>query len=214
MATQLQLYNIALRAIGDSPLETLTEETQGRRYLDAVYALGLDTCLRAGFWNFAMTTAKLTPDVTPPAFYYTFAYTKPAAWVRTRNISASETLAWPLNDYQDQAGAWLTHINPLYVRYVSNDASLGGNLARFPPDYAEFVGAYLGSLIFRQTAGRGVAEQAAYEKEILMPKAKTARANDAMDGPAERRLYGSWATARHDWPRVTSVHGGFLHIGG
>lgn len=214
MATQLQLYNIALRCIGARPLESLTEEVETRRYLDASGDLALDTCLRSGFWNFAMRGTKRDPDVTPPAFDFNFAYTKPPDWVRTRNISASQQLVPPLIRFQDQVGFWLTDVSPLYVRYVSNDANFGGALSRFPPDYAEYVGAYLGGLIFRQATGHGVDELAKYKTAVLEPAAKQARANDAMDGPAEQRPLGSWASARRSGPRVLAINNGLLHLGG
>ena len=214
MATQLQLYNTALRCIGARPLESLTEEQEARRYLDASGDLALDTCLRSGFWNFAMRVTKRTPDATAPAFDFTFAYTKPSDWVRTRDIAASQTLFPPLQRFQDESGFWVCDVNPLYVRYVSNDANFGGDLSIWPPDYLEFVGAYLGSLVFSQTTGHGIAELTAYRKTVLDPARKAALAHDAMDGPAEHRPLGSWASARRSTGRVLSIQGGMLRLGG
>lgn len=214
MATQLQLYNTALRCIGARPLESVTEEQEARRYLDASADLALDTCLRSGFWNFAMRVTQRDPDVTAPTFDFTFAYTKPADWVRTRDISASQTLHPPLIRFQDETGFWVCDVKPLYVRYVSNDANFGGNLTLWPSDYLEFVGAYLGSLIYSQTTGHSLTELAAYKKTVLDPAKKAALAHDAMDGPAEQRPLGSWASARRRTGRVLSIQGGMLRLGG
>ncbi len=62
MTTQLQLYNIALRSIGATPLESMSEDLEKRRALDAAGDLALEDCLRSGFWNFAMRVTQREPD--------------------------------------------------------------------------------------------------------------------------------------------------------
>src|SRR3546814_10721056 len=67
-ATQLSLYNGALRLCGEAKLANLTEDREPRYVLDDVWDDGaLRHCLQQGLWNFAMRTveAEYSPSVEP-----------------------------------------------------------------------------------------------------------------------------------------------------
>ena len=114
--TQLELYNKALRHIGERKLASLSEAREPRRYLDDEYSDTILLCLRAGLWNFAMRGIQIDSDSSiEPSFGYQYAFPKPSDWVRTSLLSTNETFDPPLRYYQDQNGYWLCNADTLYV---------------------------------------------------------------------------------------------------
>src|SRR3546814_15520749 len=91
-ATQLSLYNGALRLCGEAKLANLTEDREPRYVLDDVWDDGaLRHCLQQGLWNFAMRTveAEYSPSVEP-SFGFRRAFDKPIDWVRPAAMARSE----------------------------------------------------------------------------------------------------------------------------
>jgi hypothetical protein len=163
--------------------------------LDDAYAAAFGHCLAQGFWNFAMRAVKLDPTpAMDPAFGYQFAFEKPSDWVRTYQVSAEPTFTVPLLHFSDEAGVWYANVDPLYVRYVSSDVSIGGDLSRWPQLYADYVAlrvAHLSSLRIEAAADLhdGLLIR---EKNALI----SARAKDGMDQPPAFPPRGTWAGAR------------------
>lgn len=191
--TQLQLYNKALRHLGERKLASLSEARESRRYLDDEYADTLLLCLRAGSWNWATRVTEITYDeYVTPAFGYQSAFPKPSDWVRTTLISTSETLDPPLRNYQDQEGYWLANADTLYVRYVSS--TLGATLSNWPVDYAEYVGVALArAIVSRITQNDALMDRIELREKLYWKKAQ---ANDAMDQPPQPWPLGTWTTSR------------------
>lgn len=191
--TQLQLYNKALRHLGERKLASLTEARESRRYLDDEYADTLLLCLRSGYWNWATDTIEVDADDTAtPDFGYQAAFPKPQDWIRTELISTSETLDPPLRNYRDQNGIWLANADKLYVRYVSS--TLANNLNNWPVDYAEYVGAALArAIVTRITQNDALADRIEAREKLYWKKAQ---ANDAMDQPPQPWPLGTWTTSR------------------
>lgn len=196
MATQLGLYNAALREIGDIKLASTSENIEARRVLDAVYSDVLAECLEEGQWNFAMRTVKLVADTDITTnFGYAHVFDKPSDWVRTSGLSADEYNQLPLTRYTDEVGFWAADVDPIYVRYVSSDASFGGNLGNWPASYRRFVELSLADRIVERLT------QNASKKEQIKADLKDARRlalnRDAMNEAGPRyRPPGSWTTAR------------------
>lgn len=191
--TQLQLYNKALRHIGERKLASLTENRESRRYLDDEFADTLLLCLRAGNWNWATITAQIDADTTAtPDFGYQAAFPKPSDWIRTTLVSTSETLDPPLRNYQDEAGVWLANADTLYVRYVSS--TLGSTYSAWPVDYAEYVGVALArAIVSRITQNDALSDRIDVRERLYW---KRAQANDAMDQPPQPWPLGTWTTSR------------------
>lgn len=196
MASKLGLYNDALvEHLGKSKLASLTEENAAREYLDDIYNDALLNCLQSGFWNFAMRGVRIDAvDSYTPAFGYRYAFAKPSDWVRTRNISLSETFYPPLLEFQDQTGYWLANSTPLYVRFVSSE--MGMSPVNFPPKYADYVAAFLASKVYRKVTGNGLDELLEFTRKVVGVLKSDAEAVDAMDGPTEFPPPGSWVMSR------------------
>jgi hypothetical protein len=199
MATKITLYNSALVELGAERLATITEQRKSREELDAVYDDVLSDCLSAGLWNFAMRSVKLVADSTiTPNFGFTEVFDKPDDWVRTAAFTSDEDFTNPIPDhgYRDEVGFWAATQSPIYLQYVSDDSSYGGDLTLFPPTYRRFVEIALADRICLSVT------QNAQDKERLerlaLPKAKrNALSKDAMNEGAKYRRRGSWNDSRH-----------------
>lgn len=183
MATQLGIYNAALRHLGQRKLSATTDDVEARYVLDDEYSSALLYCLRQGIWNFALEENSIaSASATGSSVAYGNRFAKPADWVRTRDVSSSSTFDPPLTDFVDMAGYWYasSSIATLYVRFVSSTPGI--LVANFPSDYAEYVSAYLAWLVYRKVTGGNVEERAIFAETVLDPALRMALANDALDG--------------------------------
>lgn len=197
MASKLSLYNGALNVLGERKLASLSENRKSRRALDSVWdGGGVKTCLEKGFWNFAMRDIQIThsPSVTVQ-YGFVYAFDKPTDWCRTFMISPDETYAVELDNYEDQGEYWYANVDPLFVRYVSTDASFGGNLSAWTEKFSRYVENYFASEIAASITGSletadSIQEKA--EKKFLVD----AQATDAMNETTRFPRRGTWSESR------------------
>jgi hypothetical protein len=197
MASKLSIYNGACLALGERKLSSLAEGRPSRRRLDSVWDDdGVRSCLSAGFWNFAMHSIELThsPSVDP-AFGFRYAFDKPSDWVRTAVISENENFTDELLNYEDQGAYWYADCDPIYVRYISDDAALGGDLSLWPANFTRYVEHYFAMRIVKATNNSNTdVETLRLEVKRLLNEAK---ATDAMDEATKTLPPGSWSRARN-----------------
>lgn len=194
--SRLSLYNGALLEIGERDLESLTENREPRRLLDRAWDNGLvDYCLKQGQWTFAKRTKELAPSTSvSPAFKYRNAFTKPTDFIRTRGLYSDEQMQVGLLHYGQEGNYFLADEEALYLDYVSNDDSYGGNPANWPADFVRAVEVYLASRIVKKLTQSADDEVALFKRaHYLMEKAASA---DAMEGPAKFLPAGGWVKAR------------------
>ncbi len=196
MTTKLLLYNGALVHLNERKLSSLAENREPRRVLDDVYDQAVGYCLARGYWNFAMRAVSMTPSLTiTPTFGYSKAFEKPLDWLRTFVISDNENFDPPLARYNDEAGVLYADCSLLYLRYISNDASYGLNLAAWTPAFVDYVEKHLA---FR--AAPRIPNYAADRIDWLDKQQKRAGATagslDAMDEPPQAPPRGSWVSSR------------------
>jgi hypothetical protein len=195
MTSKLEVYNLALGNVGERKLASLAENVEARRALDDHYDRGVGYCLERGMWNFAKRVISITSsDDVEPSFGYTYAFEKPADWIRTMRVSDNERLIPPLLEYQDEAGIWYADFDPLYIEYVSNGTSYGLNLSLWSETFTDYVAASLARRICRRITS---SENKQDELEKAEAKAlKVARAADAMNQPVGFPPAGTWVTSR------------------
>jgi hypothetical protein len=194
--TQLNLYNEALRILGERKLASLSENREPRRVLDDIWADGaVDACLEQAFWKFATRAVKITASTTTiPAFGYKNAFDKPSDLVRIMNASADERFNEPLTQMMDEVGFWFADVDPLYVRYVSNATDYGNDMARWPQSFIRYFAAYLAAeaaLTLTQSPDK-LKLALGLMKEALTE----ARSRDAMSDPTAFLPQGGWSKAR------------------
>lgn len=197
MTTKLSIYNGALTLCGEGALlSSLTEDRPPRYFLDGVWDRGgVDTCLRSGQWKFALRSVMIDYDPSAdPAFGYEFAFSQPDDFIRLAGISSNESFNPPLADYADERHYWHAHQETIYVSYVSNHASYGGDLSLWPADFTRFVEAHFAVEICPQLSN-AASRLEKLEKTLEKRKAE-ALAVDAQAGPSKRFPAGSWMLAR------------------
>lgn len=199
MATRLTLYNEALRILGERRLTSATEARDHRYHLDDAYDTATAHCLEGGFWNFAMRAVEIDAEATDPEFGFSFMFVKPDDWVRSYIVSPNAALDIWMEPLNDEAGYWFANVDPLYAKYVSNNAGYGMALASWPQTFADYVSARL-ALQVCPTVSSGSAEKLDNLMKIEKRALITARAKDAMNEPPGRSPRGTWANAR-GWGR-------------
>lgn len=195
MATKLTLYNGALRECGEGELSTLSDVHEGRSFLDAVYAQGLKYCLEQGQWNFAIRAVEVAFDtIAEPTFGYTYAFEKADDIVRIVGVSASEFFKPPLSNYIEEGEYWYADTSPIYVRYISDDAEYGTNLAEWPASFEYAVEMWLARLIvLRLTGSNSKLERIQRDSKLAF---QAARSKDAIRSPSARFPQGRLIGAR------------------
>lgn len=194
--TKLGLYNEALRIIGERSLASVTENREPRRALDSVWdAGGVQYCLEAGLWKFALRTVELSysPSIDP-SFGYQHGFTKPDDFVRTAAVCEDAYFLRPLLQYSDEAGFWFSDLETIYVRYVSNDPAYGNDTSLWPQTFFKFVAAHFAAEIAMPiTQNIGKEDRA---RKLTMVRLKDALSKDAMSDPTKFMPQGSWVSAR------------------
>lgn len=195
-ATQLGLYNEALRLIGERRLASLTENREPRRVLDDIWnAEAREYCLEQGMWNFAMRAVTIEKSTTVPAFGYLNAFDKPNDHIRTAGVAEDEYFNVPLVRMVEEVGFWFADIDPIYVRYISKSESYGFDLTRWPATFTKYVAAYLASeavLTLTQSP-----EKQRIILAIAEQRLKDARSKDAMGDPTAFLPQGNWTSSRN-----------------
>ncbi len=196
MATRLGVYNDALGMIGERELASLTENREPRRKLDAIWNRGfVDYVLEQGYWNFATRTLKIdfSTSITP-AFGYIRAFDHPSDYIRLVSISEDEYFSVPLNRFHDEGAYWYADGDVIYIRYVSNDSSFGGDLSLWPESFAEYAASYMAvKALPRLTRSKSNLEALMKQSKRLLIEA---RSKDAMSQPVAFPPAGSWVRAR------------------
>jgi hypothetical protein len=198
--SRLALYNSALLIMGERAIASLTENVKARRSLDSAWNdNAVKYCLEQGQWQFAMRTERIDydPDVDVE-FGYQFAFNKPDDWVLTSAFCSDENFRSPLSLYHDETDYWYSDTNPIYVRYVSNDATYGGDLSRWPSTFCDYVATYLASKTALDITGsRDIVAEIMRPRMGLLDRALLkAKNRAAMTQGAQRPAPGSWVMAR------------------
>lgn len=196
MATRLGLYNAALRECGERKLSALTDDSPSRYILDDVWTEGfVSEVLSEGQWTFATRSIELpSDDSTETQFGYAYSFQNPTDLVRTVALCSDERFQTPLTGYQVEAGFWYADIDPLYIRYVSNDDDYGGDLTVWPRDFTTYAELQLAWRILPRLTGSKAdrLEIAKYAKRALL----NAKSTDAMEKPVQFTPRGSWVSSR------------------
>jgi hypothetical protein len=196
MATKINLYNGALLLCGERFLASLTEEVEPRRLLDHAWDTGgVRAALEKGQWHFAMRTVLVDYDPgIAPDFGYARAFLKPTDWVLTSALCSDEYFNSPLTQYADEAGYWYSDLDVIYVRYVSDDSSYGGDLAHWPESFREYMEAYLACKIVKSlTADKDTIDEVEKEEKERLEHAKS---RAAMAAPTSFPARGAWSRSR------------------
>ena len=194
----LSLYNGALRNIKSRALSALTDTDEARYKLDEVYSDTKNLCLSMGSWNFAGRSVAIeaATDVEPE-FGYSYAVEKPSDWVRTVSIAGNGDF-WPVaqaGEYVDEGEYWNCNVDPLYVRYISNHTSYGGDLSLWSIAFVRYVEWELAVAVAPHLTAMSAAELDRLD-ERRQRALRTARSLDASNQAPDRKPVGRLVLAR------------------
>lgn len=192
---KLAIYNLALGHLKERRLVSLVESREPRRVLDSFWDHAIGIALSARYWKFIIRAVQIDASETVvPGFGWQYAFQIPADRVRTRNVSSSETFDPPLLQFAEEAGWWLANVSPLFVKYVSNDITLGLDLSKWTPLFADYASYELALASCLKITGSGSM------LEFLEKKTKLARiragAVDAMNEGTKFPPQGTWVRSR------------------
>ena len=196
--SKLSLYQGALLNLSIERLDTISEDIEPRHTMDDVWDNQLrDRVLQKGQWNFATRSVKLESSTsTTPTFGYQYAFDKASDFLRTVGVCQDEYFDIPLTRYVDEASWWFADMDPIYVRYVSNDSSYGYDYSIWPPNFSEWVEHYMAYKAGGRLKGQ-------FDTDALYKKQKQAlleaKSTDAMESPALFPPLGSWSNSRVGW---------------
>lgn len=196
MASRLGVYNEALRLLGERRLASLSEDREARRLLDSAWdANAHDSWLEEASWNFALRAVKIGYDSGWDAEWgQSYAFEQPSDMVRMTGIYIDEYMRVPLRDYLDEKGYWITDmVTELYVQYVSNDASYGGDLGLWPASFAKYVSAFLAREIAPNL--KNDVDLKSIDEEYKR-RERDAKSKDGLKNPSKRFPTGSWVNSR------------------
>ncbi len=206
--TRLRIYNGALLLLGELGLDLSTgldEDREARRLLDTVWNDdGVNYCLEQAQWYFAMRSTRLdfNPSVEP-AWGYKRAFDKPNDWVLTSGVFQDEFLRTPLLQYSDESSFWYSDREEIFVKYISDDATFGNDLARWPSTFTDYVKAYFASRIVHKIPNAVTKVEfllgppGREDKGHLNHALLIARNKAAMTEPQTFPFRGFWPRARH-----------------
>lgn len=201
MATRLGLYNAALLHLGARALASLNESNQTRRDCDRAWDGGfVDEVLERGQWKFAIRAREMaySPSITP-AFGSTLAYVFdiPSDHRRLVGSYSDADMGSPLLevDFREEGGYWLASQGTIWVRYVSNDASFGGDMSLWPASFTAFCAALFAAKIAMAVTGDTAKrdDMLALAEKRLLP---VALSRDAMQEPSRLPRAGGWVSSR------------------
>lgn len=206
MSTKLGVYNLTLLELKQRKLTALTDNNVARRTLDDHWDSTVEWMIAEASWNFAVRSVAIehSEDVEPE-FGFTYAIEQPSDYVRLVSIAANGDF-WPTLDryhIDTLAGTtyWHTFVDPLYVRYVSNDTDYGWNLGRWTPSFERALVMQLACRAAPHITAMGADVLAGMEKRASRDL-RNAKTKDAIEQMADRPPPGRLVSARINGSRM------------
>lgn len=118
MASKTDIFNIALTMLGAQTVNSPDENSRNARVLNGVYETVRRSELRKSpSWNFAVKTAKIPADSTPPLFGKNYAYTLPGDFISLAPLY-DEYGNYAARDWVIEKGKIFSNeVAPLELRY-------------------------------------------------------------------------------------------------
>lgn len=196
MTTKLTLYSGTLRILGERKLASLSEDNKARRVLDDIWDEGaVDYCLGQGQWSFATRTQELTASTSiEPSFGYANAFEIPSDWKATVAICTDSYFNSPLIGYNVEAGILYCDYETIYVKFVSNASTFGGDYSLWSISFVNYVQTYI-ALQACEILTQSKSKKADLEKDLKQARL-IALNNDRQNKPAQFPVRGSWSRSR------------------
>lgn len=168
----IAICNSAILSLGGNAISSFSDVSAAAQLCSAFWAKAVDLVLRLHPWNCAIKRAQLSPDVTPPVYEWTAAFSLPSDLLRLLDMDG-------VTDYKIEGGKVLCDEAALNIRYVyrnDNPANWDAALAQAMTAYMQFKLAY--PLTKSNTVQDG-------QWKLFAELLRTARNIDAQEEPGE-----------------------------
>ena len=120
MATEVSICSNALRRLGDSPITSLSDDTERARLCNSFYSDARDAVLRLHPWNFAITRASLAQLTDTPSYGFAYQYSLPTNPYCLRVLGMEyEDYIFKIENYSTQGRVLLTDESTAKILYVA-----------------------------------------------------------------------------------------------
>lgn len=176
MASQVDMANLALGEIGQSPITSLDDGTRAANLCKANFPILLEAMLTDHDWNFAKKRAQLAQEAAAPLFGFSRQFTLPADCAAARRINQDDKIPWKV-----EGKSLLTSeaaVNLEYTSYVDDVNQWSG---MFRLGFAKLLASYLaGSLTGDMKKSEALLGQ--YTKLVFDAKAIDGQQGSADEG--------------------------------
>jgi hypothetical protein len=143
VATALQIYNNALRLVGQNVLSATSDDDESRYAIDSVYSRAILNSLSLGWWKFAFTTASVTPTTSSTVPGYTHKFAKPSNWLRTHSVGFAASTEFVSVDYHEfGSDIYVKSATSIAIKYTKQ-SSTEIDPANWPEVFARVVEAHV-----------------------------------------------------------------------
>jgi hypothetical protein len=188
-ATEVSICNMALTRVGsDTLLSSMTEGSKAARLCTVHYEPCRDAALEAHLWNFAISRATLSQDVTAPNHEFAYRYLLPSDFLRL-----VQTYTDALGYYEQHRieGQYLvTDDGEVQIEYVAKVT----DPARFPALFVDLLAQRLAAEICMGLTNNTGATEKLWQ--IYETKLREARFTDAVQGTPRDIVADTWTNSR------------------
>lgn len=197
MASDVEIVNVALRALGANRITSLSDGTKNANVADDIYTFVRDQVLRSATWGFATSRQQLSRLSDAPAFGFDYQYALPSDWLRTVSVHDSDdgmgTVVYKEETYESQR-VLLANSDAIYLRYIARITDPALFTSDFTIAFAIELAKRMAVSIPNSNTIKADLENEV--KAIILG----AKSTDSAGSTPESRPPGSWVTARFGWP--------------
>lgn len=119
MASVVDICNLALDELGESPIVSLTDSVTAAERCARRYPHARDLSLAMFDWSFASTrSSSIAASATPPAFGYINAFPVPSSCIEVRELR--DAAGFVITNWKQELGYVLTNArSPVFMRYTA-----------------------------------------------------------------------------------------------
>lgn len=208
------IANRALTKLGEARILALTDDTNGARVMNSMFAQVRDAELRRNRWNFALSRAQLVALVATPSWGYQYQYPLPPDFLSLvqvgqyyiRSLTKSKG-PWHVESTDSGSVITTDMAAPLLIRYVKRVENSG----LFDPLFVEALASRLAFEACETLTQSSTKKQAASE-EYKVALSEAARCN-AIENPPDEYPRGSWLDARESINGAGEIDGAYALYG-
>ena len=183
MASQVDICNLALTAIGHKTIVNIDEANEAARKCKVYYQQAVDATLRAYNWNCAMARATLAQDSSTPTWGYSYQYPLPNDCLRVLQLERLDL------KFKVEGRKLLTNESSANILYIKRIGA-----GEMDPLLVDAVAARLAAeLAYALSNNRSLAE---LMLKVYEQKKAEAGCIDAQEGTPDEIQVDSWLNAR------------------